>query len=70
MYDYFLDGSHNFQVDRDMTGQIVAAVPDFPATARANQAFLRRAVRQLGELGVRQFLDLGSLIPTVLIITA
>jgi S-adenosyl methyltransferase len=37
MYDYFLGGSHNFQVDREMAGQVLAAVPDFPATARANR---------------------------------
>jgi S-adenosyl methyltransferase len=65
MYDFFLGGSHHFAVDREMAAQVLAAVPDFPLTARANRAFLHRAVRYLVQQGVRQFLDLGSGIPTV-----
>lgn len=65
MYDYFLGGSHNFAVDRSMANQLKAAVPDVERTMRANRTFLRRAVRFLLDAGVRQFLDLGSGIPTV-----
>lgn len=65
MYDFFLGGAHNFAVDRQLAAQVLAAVPDFPRTARANRAFLHRAVRLLTDAGIRQFLDLGSGIPTV-----
>jgi hypothetical protein len=65
MYDYLLGGSHNFAVDREAARQIIAAVPDAPLLAQANRAFLRRAVRFLVDSGVRQFLDIGSGIPTV-----
>ncbi len=64
MYDYFLGGSHNFAVDRALAEQFIAAVPQTRWMARANRAFLRRAVRYLVDTGVRQFLDLGSGIPT------
>ncbi|MGH3679798.1 MAG: SAM-dependent methyltransferase [Natronosporangium sp.] len=65
MYDYFLGGSHNFAVDREAAHQILAIMPDVPLRAQANRAFLRRAVRYLLGAGVRQFLDIGSGIPTV-----
>jgi hypothetical protein len=65
MYDFFLGGWHNFPVDRQMAAQVIQAVPDFWRTAQANRAFLRRAVRHLIHAGIRQFLDLGSGIPTV-----
>jgi SAM-dependent methyltransferase len=65
MYDYFLGGSHNFAVDREAARQIIAVAPDAPLVAQANRAFLRRAVRFLVESGIRQFLDIGSGIPTV-----
>jgi S-adenosyl methyltransferase len=65
MYDAFLGGSHNFAADREMAAQIVASWPETPRVARANRAFLRRVVRFLVDAGVRQFLDLGSGIPTV-----
>src|SRR5256885_7961686 len=64
-YDYTLGGAHNFAVDRDFARHLLAAVPDMRITARANRAFLHRAVRFLVEAGVRQFLDIGSGIPTV-----
>ena len=64
MYDYFLGGSHNFAVDREAAQAMIAAVPESPLVAQANRAFLRRAVRFLVEAGVRQFLDIGSGIPT------
>jgi SAM-dependent methyltransferase len=65
MYDYYLGGSHNFAVDRDAARQVIAAVPEAPLMAQANRAFLRRVVRFLVDSGVRQFLDIGSGIPTV-----
>lgn len=65
MYDYYLGGSHNFAVDRAAAQAMVAAVPEAPLMAQANRAFLRRAVQFLTAAGVRQFLDIGSGIPTV-----
>ena len=65
MYDYYLGGSHNFAVDRELAGQVLEAWPDMPRAAQANRAFLRRAVRFLAAQGIRQFLDIGSGIPTV-----
>ncbi|WP_229400279.1 SAM-dependent methyltransferase [Micromonospora okii] len=65
MYDYYLGGSHNFAADRTAARAMVDAVPEAPLMAQANRAFLRRAVHFLSEAGVRQFLDIGSGIPTV-----
>jgi hypothetical protein len=65
MYDYYLGGSHNFAVDRELAAKVLEAWPDMPRAAQANRAFLRRAVRFLAGQGVRQFLDIGSGIPTV-----
>jgi len=65
MYDYYLGGSHNFASDRELAQQAMAVWPDSPHIARANRAFLRRAVAFAVEQGVSQFLDLGAGIPTV-----
>ena len=65
IYDYLLGGAHNFAVDRRVAEQMLAGNPDAPRTAFANRAFLRRAVQYLVDAGIRQFLDLGSGIPTV-----
>jgi hypothetical protein len=65
MYDYYLGGSHNFAVDRELAARAMAVWPDARAFAVANRAFLRRAVTLLAKQGVDQFLDLGSGIPTV-----
>jgi hypothetical protein len=65
MYDYSLGGSHNFAVDRDLVDEITKTMPEGTRIAHANRNFLRRAVRTLAGLGVRQFLDVGSGIPTV-----
>jgi hypothetical protein len=65
IYDYYLGGSHNFAIDRAVADQAIALLPQLPANMRANRAFLRRAVRFLLDSGIRQFLDLGSGIPTV-----
>jgi hypothetical protein len=64
IYDYYLGGIHNFPADQEAARRMIALYPDLPATARANRAFLRRAVRYLASIGVRQFLDVGSGIPT------
>jgi hypothetical protein len=64
IYDYYLGGVHNFPADREAARQVAAVYPFVPGTARVNRAFLGRAVRTLVDLGVRQFLDIGSGIPT------
>jgi SAM-dependent methyltransferase len=64
IYDYHLGGSHNFAADRKAAEQIAAIMPELPLIMRANRAFLGRAVRFVAAAGVRQFLDLGSGIPT------
>jgi SAM-dependent methyltransferase len=64
VYDYLLGGSHNFLADQDVGRTIVAVEPNSRAIGRANRAFLGRAVRFLAAAGIRQFLDIGSGIPT------
>jgi SAM-dependent methyltransferase len=65
VYDYWLGGSHNFRADQDAARSLTALQPNARAISRANRAFLGRAVRFLArEAGVRQFLDIGSGIPT------
>jgi SAM-dependent methyltransferase len=65
VYDYWLGGSHNFLADQDAARSLTALEPNARAIMRANRAFLGRAVRFLArEAGIRQFLDIGSGIPT------
>ncbi|MGF6883596.1 hypothetical protein ABIA39_006855 [Nocardia sp. GAS34] len=64
MYDALLGGSHNFEIDRKAAEMGKKLVPDLPRLALSNRAFLRRAVRYLSGAGIRQFLDIGSGIPT------
>jgi SAM-dependent methyltransferase len=64
MYDYFLGGKDNYEVDREAADRVLAAAPEVAVFARANRAFLSRAVRFLAESGVRQFIDIGTGIPT------
>jgi hypothetical protein len=65
VYDYWLGGKDNFAADREAAEQAIEVNPDIVLTARANRAFLARAVRYLaGEAGIRQFLDIGTGIPT------
>ncbi|MFD7430695.1 SAM-dependent methyltransferase [Streptomyces sp. NPDC059814] len=64
MYDFYLGGSHNFEVDREAARKAMEFMPGLPKIMQANRAFMRRAVRYaLGE-GISQFLDIGSGIPT------
>jgi len=65
VYDYALGGVHNFEVDRDFWHRAEKMFPDARLVARANRAFLGRAVRWLSARGIRQFLDIGSGIPTL-----
>ncbi|MEU9843840.1 SAM-dependent methyltransferase [Actinomadura sp. NPDC048032] len=64
VYDYLLGGAHNFASDRDLATGLLRVEPRARELARANRAFLRRAVRALAEEGVAQFVDIGSGIPT------
>ena len=65
VYDYWLGGKDNFAADREAAERVIAANPTVLAGVRANRAFLARAVRWLaGEAGIRQFLDLGTGLPT------
>jgi S-adenosyl methyltransferase len=65
VYDYWLGGTTNFAADREAAEQAMAAYPEMPSSVRANRAFLARAVRHLArDAGVRQFLDIGTGIPS------
>jgi hypothetical protein len=65
MHDYWLGGGHNFAADRALAEKIMELMPGIEDVARLNQAFLRRAALFMVDAGVRQFLDIGSGIPTV-----
>lgn len=65
IYDYLLGGKDNFAADREAAEQFLAVAPEIRLAARENRAFLARAVRFLAaEAGIRQFLDIGSGLPT------
>jgi hypothetical protein len=65
IYDYWLGGKDNFAVDREAAQQAIAAYPPILRGVRAQRAFLVRAVRYLAaQAGIRQFLDIGTGIPT------
>jgi hypothetical protein len=64
VYDYFLGGKDNFEVDRQVAEWSLKVMPDCHEGCRNNRAFLRRAVAFMARAGVRQFLDLGSGLPT------
>jgi SAM-dependent methyltransferase len=63
MYDYYLGGRDNYQVDRDAAEEVLAVLPEGRDMARANRAFLGRTVRYLASRGIKQFLDVGTGIP-------
>lgn len=65
MYDFYLGGKDNFEIDRQAAQQVLEAAPQTPALARANRAFLQRAVAYLAQdVGITQFLDIGAGLPT------
>jgi SAM-dependent methyltransferase len=64
MYDYYLGGRTNFVADREAVGKIMAIFPAVLVAARANREFMHRSTRYLAEHGLRQFLDIGTGIPT------
>lgn len=65
VYDWYLGGTHNWAVDREFGKRIVRLFPMMPHLALQNREFLGRAVRVALDAGVRQFLDLGSGLPTM-----
>jgi hypothetical protein len=66
VYDYWLNGKDNFTVDRVAAEEAIAAFPGIRDSAQANRAFLRRTVRYLTAVeGIRQFLDIGTGLPSV-----
>ncbi|HST80219.1 MAG TPA: SAM-dependent methyltransferase [Kineosporiaceae bacterium] len=65
IWNYLLGGKDNYAPDREVGDQIINAMPELAENARLSRAYLARAVRYLaGEAGIRQFLDLGTGLPT------
>ncbi|MGF7237037.1 MAG: SAM-dependent methyltransferase [Frankia sp.] len=65
IYDWWLGGKDNFAADREVGEQFIRAIPTMRSMALENRRFVDRAVRYLvGECGIRQFLDIGTGIPT------
>src|SRR5499427_11113788 len=65
MYDYFLGGKDNFTADREAAQLVLRSCPNARVAARENRKFLARSVSYLaGEAGIRQFLDIGTGLPT------
>jgi len=65
IWNYWLGGKDNYAVDREAGDKVAAMLPSIVAQARADRAFLGRAIRYLaGEEGIRQFLDIGTGLPT------
>jgi SAM-dependent methyltransferase len=64
MYDYYLGGRDNYEVDREAAERVLKLAPEARSTARGNRDFLHRAVRAVVERGIRQIVDVGTGIPT------
>ncbi|GAA0426345.1 hypothetical protein Acor_54990 [Acrocarpospora corrugata] len=64
IYDRLLGGKDNFAADRDAANRLVQLIPDLPLHVQENRSFLHRVVTELAGLGVRQFIDIGSGLPT------
>jgi hypothetical protein len=65
LWNYLLGGKDNFAADREAAEYALALMPELVQSARANREFLGRVVRYLaGEAGIRQFLDIGTGLPT------
>jgi len=62
--DYWLGGTNNTEADQELAAHLVSAAPHLPYLCRTHRSFLGRVVSRLTALGVRQFLDLGSGLPT------
>src|ERR1051326_2931025 len=65
VYDYLLGGGYNFESDRDAANHVMTLVPEIRDCAWSNRGFHQRAARWIAEHGVRQFIDIGSGLPTV-----
>ncbi|MGH3249423.1 MAG: SAM-dependent methyltransferase [Trebonia sp.] len=66
VYDFFLGGKDNFAADRELAQKILSVLPDAADVCRDNREFLQRSVHFLaGEAGVRQFIDIGTGLPTM-----
>jgi hypothetical protein len=65
IYDYLLGGDNNFPSDRDAAECITAVVPEIRDCAWSNRGFHQRAARRIAQRGIRQFIDIGSGLPTV-----
>jgi hypothetical protein len=65
LYDYYLGGTSNYQVDRDAAEEVRKLIPELTDAAWANRGFHQRAARWLAERGIDQFIDIGSGLPTV-----
>ncbi|MEU3959599.1 SAM-dependent methyltransferase [Streptomyces buecherae] len=64
MYDYYLGGKDNYEIDREAAERVIAMAPEARPSARANRQFLLRAVQHAVRQGVRQIIDIGTGIPT------
>ena len=64
LYDYYLGGTHNLPVDRAIAAHLKATVPDLLDGVWANRAFHQRAAVWMAQAGIRQFIDIGSGLPT------
>lgn len=64
VYDYWLGGKDNFAADRAVAEQVLAVMPEIIDTVRGNRRFLARSVAFLRDAGIRQFLDVGSGLPS------
>jgi SAM-dependent methyltransferase len=64
VYDYWLGGKDNYAADRAAGDQVLAVMPEILDTVRGNRQFLARAVGSLRDAGIRQFLDIGSGLPS------
>jgi O-methyltransferase involved in polyketide biosynthesis len=65
MYNYYLAGKDHFEADRQAAARLISRIPQIPAAALGNRQFLRRAVTAVAQAGVRQFIDIGSGLPTL-----
>jgi S-adenosyl methyltransferase len=65
VYDYYLGGTANWAIDREFGKKVLSRIPLLRPIAKANRQFLHRAVRYLVRQGVRQFIDVGSGVPTM-----